>query len=312
MNNSLLVRLRGNSQNSKEESWFSRVRDNARAFFDSRRVAMASGPSAFDLLDARPEPGTRQRQAASLLLHAGVLAILLLLGGRVVDRVNKPGGIFTDPGRFVFSPPPTHPTEKPGSGKGAGGNRDLLPPTAGNLANLSPIVLIKPHLPDNQPHALVVEPAIFDSNAPVPTQHVNDLGLPWMKDRNNSNGPNGSDSMGDKPGNSVGTSEDDEVGQSNQRGPYSPGMTSVKCLYCPDPEYTEEARKTKLQGTVTLRVLVGADGRAGRVKIIKGLGLGLDERAMDTVRQWRFEPARDAARHAIPEWVTVEATYRLF
>jgi len=63
---------------------------------------------------------------------------------------------------------------------------------------------------------------------------------------------------------------------------------------------------------VTLRVLVTADGRAGKVKIVKGLGFGLDERAMDKVRMWRFEPARDANRRAIAEWIIVEATYRLF
>jgi TonB family protein len=83
-------------------------------------------------------------------------------------------------------------------------------------------------------------------------------------------------------------------------------------LYCPDPEYTEEARKEKLQGIVTLEVLVRADGRAGQVKIVKGLGLGLDERAVNAVKAWRFDPARDAARSPIATWVTVETTYRLF
>src|SRR5262249_22745393 len=72
------------------------------------------------------------------------------------------------------------------------------------------------------------------------------------------------------------------------------------------------ARHAKLQGNVTLRVLVTADGRASRLNIVRGIGLGLDERAMETVRKWRFEPARDAKRNALAQWVTVEVTYRLF
>ena len=133
-----------------------------------------------------------------------------------------------------------------------------------------------------------------------------------MKDRNNSNGRNGKDSIGDGPGHTTGIGDEDGTGVSNQPGGYVPGAYPVKCLYCPDPEYTDEARHTKTQGSVTLLVLVSADGRAGRIRIVKGLGLGLDERAIEKVRTWRFEPARDASKKAIAQWATVEVTYRLF
>jgi TonB family protein len=84
------------------------------------------------------------------------------------------------------------------------------------------------------------------------------------------------------------------------------------CQYCPDPTYTEEARKTKLQGAVTLRVLVGEDGRAHEIQITKGLGLGLDEHAEEAVRTWQFVPAMDASHQAIASWVMIETTFRLF
>jgi TonB family protein len=63
---------------------------------------------------------------------------------------------------------------------------------------------------------------------------------------------------------------------------------------------------------VTLEVLVGTDGRAQRIQLVKGLGMGLDERAVEAVKTWKFTPARDAARRAVAEWVTVEAIFRLF
>ena len=75
---------------------------------------------------------------------------------------------------------------------------------------------------------------------------------------------------------------------------------------------TDEARHGKIQGSVTLQVLVGADGRAQDIRIVKGVGFGLDERAMETVHGWKFIPARDAAKRTVAAWVTVEAVFRLY
>jgi protein TonB len=312
MGNSLSVRLRSVFQNSNEDSWFSRVKDNAQAFFDLRRAATPGGAGAFDLLEERLEPRTKRRQAASALVHALVIGALLLMGGHVVDKLPPAQEIWGKGKPLVhWKPEVPARAEKAGGTNGSGGHLGELPPSAGDFAPRSNVVVIHPRLPDHQEHALPAEPTIFDATA-NDLRHVQLIGLPNMKERNDSNGPGKKDGMGfNGDGNTMGTGEDDGVGDSGDGKP-GYGTYPVKCVYCPDPEYTEEARKGKLQGTVTLRVLVTAEGRAGRVKIIKGLGLGLDERAMDAVRQWRFEPARDAGRRAIPEWVTVETTYRLF
>jgi TonB family protein len=60
----------------------------------------------------------------------------------------------------------------------------------------------------------------------------------------------------------------------------------------PDPEYSEEARETKLQGTCVLSLVVDTDGRPRNITVIRKLGKGLDEKAVETARTWRFEPAR--------------------
>ena len=300
-------------QTTREESWMERVKENARAFFELRGAPLLvhGRAGAFDLMDGLAEPGTRKRQAGSLVVHGIAIAALLLIGGQVPGpRLNSPNG--TGP---IFIPPPERILfgEKPG-GSGKGGNHDLLPPSASHLPPLTPVVLAPPRIPKQQEVLLPNEPTILDANATQPNQHIRDVGLPWMKDRNLSNGPGGGNTIGNKDsGNSVGTSDrDGKGGESEYDGLYSPGMTPAKCLYCPDPEYTDEARHEKLQGNVTLHVLVTADGRAGRLSIVRGLGLGLDERAMETVRKWRFEPARDAKRNAVAQWVIVEVTYRLF
>ena len=87
------------------------------------------------------------------------------------------------------------------------------------------------------------------------------------------------------------------------------GAHAIVCLRCPDPLYSDEARKAKMQGQVTMRVLVGLDGRAGDIQ----LTLGLDENAVRVVvRGWQFVPAKDAARRPVATWITIETVFRLF
>jgi len=64
-------------------------------------------------------------------------------------------------------------------------------------------------------------------------------------------------------------------------------------IYEPDPEYTLQVRKSGIQGTVTLALTVGADGRAHDIIVLKPLGHGLDEKAVEAVQSWKWEPALD-------------------
>jgi protein TonB len=312
MGNFFSVRPARDFQTTKEESWIERVLENARAFFELRRAVLApGGGGAFNLLEERPEPGRRKRQASSLVVHAAALGILLWMGGRVAKDPLKLQVLVPESGPLKYIPFKASKIEQQGRGNGTGGAKDPLPPTAGDWAARSQVVLIHPRLPENAKPALPAEPTVFDPNANE-TRHVDNLGLPMMRDRNHSNGQNGDDGMGNKQGHTMGTRDGEEEGNSFYSGPPVQGAYPVKCVYCPDPEYTDEARHEKLQGNVTLQVLVTPDGRVGRVRITKGLGLGLDERAAETVRKWRFQAARDAARNPIAQWVTVETTYRLF
>jgi protein TonB len=69
------------------------------------------------------------------------------------------------------------------------------------------------------------------------------------------------------------------------------------------PVYTEDGRRRGVEGEVVLEVVVRSDGTVGAFKVVRGLGTGLDQRATDAVRQWRFSPAR---RYGTPVDVLVE------
>jgi protein TonB len=172
--------------------------------------------------------------------------------------------------------------------------------------------LAPPRLPDNVTHVLPITPTILDMQASPIITPQNDLGLPSMHDKNGSAGPGSNDGIG--AGNRRGVGDHDGPGGGDGEGnlAYARGVSMPTCVTCPYPIYTDEARHAKLQGTVTLRVLVGADGRASDIRVVRGLGFGLDERAVQTVTGWKFRPARDANQRAVPAWITIEAVFRLF
>ena len=90
-----------------------------------------------------------------------------------------------------------------------------------------------------------------------------------------------------------------------------PGITPPKALYAPDPDYTERARSDRFQGDIVLGVVVGADGNARSVWVVRPLGEGLDENAVATVGAWKFAPARKNGE-PVAVIVNVEVTFRLY
>jgi TonB family protein len=89
------------------------------------------------------------------------------------------------------------------------------------------------------------------------------------------------------------------------------GVSAPKVIYNPDPEYSEKARQAKFQGVCVLFLMVGTDGIPQDIRVARSLGLGLDEKAIEAVKKWRFEPAR---RNGVPVAVTVnvEVAFRLY
>ena len=88
------------------------------------------------------------------------------------------------------------------------------------------------------------------------------------------------------------------------------GVSAPRAVYAPDPEYSDEARKEKIEGVCVLYVVVGPDGLPRDIQVQRVLGHGLDEKAIEAVRQWKFEPAlKDGKPVAVA--VNVEVTFHL-
>lgn len=88
------------------------------------------------------------------------------------------------------------------------------------------------------------------------------------------------------------------------------GISLPKPIFSPNPEYSEEARRANYQGTVVLGMVVETDGLPYGIKVLRGLRYGLDEKAIEAVKKWRFEPAiKD--KTAVAVYISVRVDFRL-
>lgn len=247
---------------------------------------------------------------ASAALHGlGTLVVVMFtavgLGGApaIPDEVVPP-----EPLRLVFLALPG-----PGGGGGGGGARQQAPPPRaerqGDRALSSPIPVREPP-PPAEPPPQVEEPppapepeALPPVVAPVATSASDDRDRPGaLEDRPaemaDSRGPGDGGGVGRGAGTGLGEGSGAGIGPGEGGGTgggvYRPGsgIDPPRLLREVKPDYTDEARRQGINGEVLLEIVVRRDGTVGDIRLLSGLGFGLDRRAVDAVRQWRFAPAR--------------------
>jgi protein TonB len=305
------------SRNSEDSySWRRRVLENLRVAVSiphSRLQPVNHAAAAFSSVETSTRYGSAQ--GISAFAHVAIFGGLFFLLASTTGKVHGlrptllPG--LDRPLQFFRPPAPKPGTPSLGLRGGSSGNESEAA-RKGNLAPLSSMPLAPPRMPHTDHAELPVAPAVFDPNASAAVPITTDLGLPWMNKDTNSSGTDKGHGIGNHRGNGMGDDDGDGAGAGDTSGNYANVVSQAACLHCPEPPYTDEARKAKLQGNVTLRVLIGTDGRAARIQLVKGLGLGLDEQALQAVRSLRFVPARDARRQPLPTWVTIETRFQLF
>jgi TonB family protein len=89
------------------------------------------------------------------------------------------------------------------------------------------------------------------------------------------------------------------------------GVSLPTCIYCPTPQYTDEARKERLEGKVVVTAIIDRSGKAQKILEVRGLRDGLTEQAIAVVRQWRFKPAQDSKGNAVTVMVPLDVAFRL-
>ena len=271
---------------------------------------------AFTAVVVPPERRDFRGLLTSSALHvlAGAILIVSSLAWLTAATESEPK---TEPGRLVFLMTPG-----PGGGGGGGGLKIPAParraeraaPAPRPVSSPIPEVRQPPPPPEPRPEPPPPPPPAPVVQAPVvpkPADPVDKPGVlaPPADPRPSNQGSGAGGGAGAGNGAGVGEGKGPGIGPGNGGGegggPYRPGagidppslQREVKALY------TDEARRQGIEGDVVLEIVVRRDGSVGDVHVRRSLDRGLDQRAVDAVRQWRFAPAH---RNGVPVDVIVE------
>lgn len=263
-----------------------------------------------------PAPSRPRATTVPLLvstsLHAVVAAMLLVISSLGLTTADEKTDLIEDEKpavRLVFLAQPG-----PGGGGGGGGLKMKTPPPKAQrkgpqkmsspipARRIPPPVRPEPPKPEPPPPPLEAKtlPPVMAPVAPVAADARNQEGqlkeVPKAAPPSQGSGSGGGTGTGQGTG--IGEGNGSGIGQGEGGGmgggPYRPGsgVEPPRLLKEVRADYTDEARRSNIEGEVVLEIVVRRDGTVGDVRILQRLGSGLDQRAIQAVRQWRFAPAR--------------------
>lgn len=257
-------------------------------------------------------PRQKRSWAFSLALQSLVVAMLFAAASSPTVR-HAAREVFTL--QVPLDMAPYKPTVQ---GGGGGGDRSTQPASQGKL----PKPALKQFTPPtaivrNPDPKLTIDPSILvPPDVPLPQIASNNYGDPFSKLVAQSNGPGSGAGIGTGANGGVGPGTGPGVGPGSDGGigggvfHAGAGVSSPALLYKVEPEYSEEARKAKYQGVVVLTVIVDPAGRVTNARVVRSLGLGLDEKAIEAVKKWKFRPGYKDGR-PVPVSAEIEVSFRL-
>lgn len=270
-----------------------------------RREQVSTAPQPLFRTDWRRGRSTRVPLVLSGTLHATLLATIVFiatlgLAPTVATQKDEPTNELI---HLVFTSVPG-----PGGGGGGGGLEQKTPPPKamreGHRAISSPIPerqqpkMAQITIPEPKPLKMESLPPIMAPVIAVAADPKTRVGvLEQTPSDAESNGPGHGGGAGTGAGTGLGSGSGSGIGPGagggTGGGPYRPGsgIEPPRLLREVRADYTEDARRRGISGDVVLEIVVRSDGAVGDVTVQHGLGYGLDERAVQAVKQWQFSPA---------------------
>lgn len=257
--------------------------------------------------------------AVSALLHAVIVGLLVLFAlqqwhTRMLQKKMQAVAVETPP--FI----PEMKMKDAMGGGGGGGNHETVEASKGHLPKITKQPLAPPQILKIDKPKLPVEPSIM---MPQPIKlpdatNMPNIGVPQSNQVALASQGGGSGSgFGTGSGGGIGSGHGNGVGP-GEGGGYGGGLMKLGggvsapvLIYDPDPEFSDEARRAKYQGVCVVGLVVDSQGNPQQVHVVRPLGMGLDEKAVEAVRQYKFKPAMYKGK-PVPVEINIEVNFRIY
>jgi len=261
-------------------------------------------PEVF-LAQMSPKRDSRSTTTA-LLVHAAAVALFFFWGARAVHNNMVAKQIQLSE---IMTPPPMAPAKT--TMGGGGGQRGAAPVSQGHLPKFADTQITPPKAPPlEQPKIRMPDATIeVQKDLKMANSNLPNIGMP--------NSPLAGNSMGNGLGSGLGSGNGSGLG-AGVGGNYGGGLRTIGggvsspvLTFKVDPEFSEEARRAKFMGVVLVNLIVDQNGNPQNVHVLRGVGMGLDEKAVAAVKQYRFKPAKEAGKPVAVE-LNVEVNFQIF
>jgi protein TonB len=265
-------------------------------------LVLESQPVAVvDRMKVKRDPAST---AIAVVIHGLIiLLIAFLLAKKIQFSAPAKSQVVTD-----VAIPPMAPMRAKSMG-GGGGQRGPTPVTKGTPPKFAETQIVPPKAPPLQQPKIAMEPTIEVQKDVKMATSIPQLGV--------ANSPLIGMSMGNGRGTGLGSGNGSGLGPGSGGntggGPrqIGGGVSAPVLIYSVEPEFSEEARKAKVEGNVLVNLWVGTDGLPSHVRVLRGVGMGLDEKALEAVRQYRFKPAMENGKPVLVQ-LNVEVNFQIF
>jgi periplasmic protein TonB len=280
-------------------------------------LQLTSQPIAVpDRLKVKRSPASTALSAVTHAVIVGLIVLFVIEQWHTRELQKKMVATTVETPPFI---PPLQMKDSMGGG-GGGGAHQLVEASKGKLPEMSKKPLAPPQILKIDNPKLPVTPAIL---MPQPLKlpdnpNMPNLGIPQSQQVALASQGSGSGSgFGTGSGGGIGSGNGNGVGPGEGGGygggvmKMGGGVSAPVLIYDPDPEFSDEARRAKYQGVCVVGLIVDAQGNPQQVHVVRPLGMGLDEKALEAVRQYKFKPAVYKGRPVAVE-INIEVNFRIY
>jgi len=286
----------------KEEGVFASLIANFRdAFFPEKLPPLVLESTPIAVPDRMATKMSRSSVAYSITFYA---ILILLIAWLIAHHVELTAPMKAQVSQLLepINAPVPPAAERIGGG---GGAHDNAPVDKGHLPKLEQQQIVPPKAPPTIPPKLAVDPSVVvQKDLKMADNTLPNLGMPSATLPGASLGNGGGGGLGSGHGTGIGPGEGSNTGGGLE---HIGGAVSAPVLFPhADPEFSEEARKAKFSGSVQVYLIVDEQGNPTNIKVVRSVGMGLDAKAIENVKTYKFKPAMKNGKPVrVPMWIEV-------